>query len=231
MILGLGIAFITNNTTNGAKKVDFSVHVKNQTVKKSEEFTFEITVNSTIAMKKIEAYLKYDTNYLEFVSSEEKAVVGTSGILSINEEYEKACTNKVYEITMRALEVGTTKIEIEHTYVEDENNSDIIEITNTSANITIQTNFLKDQDANLESILVFPGELDQPFDSMITEYSVNVQNDVEEFMVSAQPNASDSIVTIEQPQKLKVGKNVFKINVESASGLTKTYTITVYREM
>ena len=223
-------AYLFTRQENTAKTADFAVEVENQTVKKGEEITFYVTVKSSVNMSKIEAYLDYDSNYLEFESAREAAVVGASGTLSITEEFETPVTETEYAITMKALEVGTTQISIENIYLEDDTNSDIIEINKTSANVEITENKSQTSDASLSELLVFPGELKEEFSPEKTEYKVSVDHDVEELILSAIPAKEDSVVTIDQPDTLKVGENKIVILVTAQSGATMEYTVLVTRE-
>lgn len=227
MVLIAACLFVRKENT--AKKADFSVEVENQKVKKDENITFYVTVKSSVDMSKIEAYLEYDSNYLEFVSAREAAVVGASGTLSITEEFETPVNETEYAITMKALEVGTTQISIENIYLEDDTNSDIIEINKTSANVEITKNTSQTSDASLSELLVFPGELNQVFSPDQTEYEVSVENDVTELIISAIPTMEDSVVTIDQPDTLQVGTNKIVIVVTAPSGSTNEYTVMVNR--
>ena len=227
MVLIAACLFVRKENT--AKKADFSVEVENQKVKKDENITFYVTVKSSVDMSKIEAYLEYDSNYLEFVSAREEAVVGASGTLKITEEFDAPVNETEYAITMKALEVGTTKISIENIYLEDDTNSDIIEINKTSANVEITKNTSQTSDASLSELLVFPGELNQVFSPDQTEYEVSVENDVTELIISAIPTMEDSVVTIDQPDTLQVGTNKIVIVVTAPSGSTNEYTVIVNR--
>lgn len=222
-------AFVFTKSKSTAKEAQFSVQVKNQKVQKDEEVTIYVTVKSSVAMTKLEAYMQYDSNYLEFVKARESSVVGASGTLTIHDTFDTPVTEKQYAITLKALEVGTTNIEINDIYIEDDKNSDVIEINKTNAKVEIQANTSEGADATLSSLLVFPGKLSKKFKPSITEYEVNVESDVTELILSAHPTLEDSVVTIEKPDVLKAGKNTIKILVTAPSGDTKTYVITVNR--
>ena len=216
-------------TTHRAKTADFSVKVENQKVQKGNEITFYVTVNSSVNMSKIEAYMEYDSNYLEFVSAREAGVVGASGMLSIHEEFDTAKTSREYAITMRALEIGTTKISVKDIYLEDDTNSDIIEINQTSAQVTITSNANETSDASLYELKVFPGNLNEEFRPEITKYEVAVEHDVNELIVSAIPSTEESIVSIEGNEQLTLGENEVKILITAPSGTVKEYIILVTR--
>ena len=222
-------AYLLTRKENIAKTADFAVELENQTAKKGEDITFYVTVKSSIDIRKIEAYLEYDSNYLEFVSAREEAVVGASGTLYIAEEFDVSVMETEYAITMKALEVGETKISIDHIYLEDDTNSDIIEINKTSATVKIEENKAQRRDASLSELLVFPGELNQEFRPDQTEYEVSVENDVEELILSAIPSMEESVVTIDQPDTLQVGTNKIVITVTAQSGSEKEYTLIVNR--
>lgn len=216
-------------TENTAKTANFSVEVENQKVKKGETITFHVTVKSSVPMSKLEAYLNYDSTYLEFVTATKDTVVGASGMLSIAEAFEPATMEVDYAIEMKALEVGTTMISIEDIYLEDETNSDIIEIHQTSASIQIEENKKRATDATLSELRVFPGKFNEEFRPNRMKYTIDVDHSVNELILSAIPTKEDSVVTIDQPESLQVGSNEIVITVTAASGSVNKYKITVNR--
>lgn len=225
----IAVTFFLTKRENIAKSADFAVTVENQKVKKDEEFTLYITIDSSVDMSKLEAYLNYDDSYLEYVKADSESVVGASGIVSVSQEFNEPKNEVNYAITMRALEVGSTEVTIQDIYIEDDVNSDIIEINKTSAKVEIIENNTEDSDATLSELLVFPGELNVKFEPTIVEYEVTVDSDVEELILSAIPSSDDSTVEIIQPEVLSYGENHITIHVTAPSGTTKDYKITVYR--
>lgn len=229
LVAVMAAAFFLKKKENIAKSADFSVSVKDQTVKKGEEFTLYVTIDSSVNISKLEAYLDYEDSYLEYISADSANVVGASGMLSILQSFDEPVNEVQYAITMRALEVGSTDVLIQNIYIEDDENSDIIEINKTSATVRIEENSSVESDATLSELLVFPGTLDVDFDPAVTNYEVTVEKEVEELILSAIPSSADSTVVIDSPEVLAYGKNEVKILVTAPSGSINEYKITVYR--
>lgn len=222
-------AWIMNRKENTAKPAEFAVTINDQKVKKGNEFTVYITVDSSVQLKKINAYLEYNSEALEFVKADNSAVAGTDGTLCVNEEFETPVTSVKYAVTMRAIEVGTSEFTIHDLYLEDAMNSDIIECNQASSTITVIKNTEEESDAALSELVVFPGTLNPSFEPATTEYEVNVGADTTELIMSAVPVVEASVVNIDQPSSLKAGANDVTITVTAPSGNVKKYHITVYR--
>lgn len=233
MILGLLVAVVAATLfmkkENVAKTADFAVSVENQKVKKNEEFTVYVKVNSSVNLSKIDAYLEYDSSKLEFVDAEQSSVNGASGMLKIADTFETSVTKAEYAVKMRALEVGMSDIIVKELYLEDDTNSDIIEVNQTSAKITVIKNTDEASDAALSELIVFPGELNPTFESEVTAYEVTVDASVDELILSAVPAIEDSVVAIDQPETLRPGTNEVKITVTAPSGTVRIYSIIVHR--
>jgi hypothetical protein len=95
----------------------------------------------------------------------------------------------------------------------------------------IRVTRLANDDATLKDIEVTPGDLDPVFDPDITEYKVEVENNVYYINVKGIPNDADATVAGNVTGKsLNLGDNVVTLTVTAADGKTKkTYTVTVVR--
>ncbi len=94
---------------------------------------------------------------------------------------------------------------------------------------------------NLQGLSLSSGDFDKSFSSRITQYEVNVGQKVNSITVT--PTASDSGATVKVNDKIVVsgqpsdpielleGTNTVRVTVASLTGQTKTYTITVNREI
>lgn len=82
----------------------------------------------------------------------------------------------------------------------------------------------------LKSLSVEGLSLTPTFDGAKTSYSMIVENGVSSITVSASPVVSTSTVAGTGTYSLKEGTNTINVNCKSASGDTKTYTLTVVRE-
>lgn len=227
VILIGGILF--TNQRNSAREVHFSIEVEDKNVKKDEEFTLKVIVSSDYEMSSVDAYVSYDDELLKFVSSENKGVLGASGILHIADQFEEGVKEAVYVIKMKALEVGSSEFKVYDAYSEESESSTYRKIEQAKASIEISKNETEASNANLSELLVMPGTLDKEFSPDIYEYSIKVAYDVEELILSAIPVDEESVVTIDKELTLTKGDNVFTITVTAPSGDTKDYILNVYR--
>lgn len=224
-------SILLTNQINSAKEVHFGIEVEDKSVKKDDEFTLKVTVSSDYEISSVDAYVTYDDELLEFVSSENEGVLGASGTLHIADKFTEGVTEAVYVIRMKALEVGSTEFKVYDAYSQDSENSEYMKIKQAQSSIDITANESEASDANLSELLVVPGTLDKEFRPDIYEYSMKVAYDVEELILSAIPVDEESVVTIDKELKLEKGDNVFTITVTAPSGDTNDYILNVYRAL
>ena len=86
-------------------------------------------------------------------------------------------------------------------------------------------------DATLKNLTVSQGTLTPAFNTVVTNYTVNVANSVETITLAAAANNGNAMVTDTGIKALSVGSNTFVIRVTAENGTTqKSYTIVVIRE-
>ena len=86
-------------------------------------------------------------------------------------------------------------------------------------------------DATLATLTVSEGTLSPAFSADEANYSISVENEVEEIIISATATDDENAnITGTGNQTLVVGSNPFDITVTAEDGTTKTYTVTVTRE-
>lgn len=96
---------------------------------------------------------------------------------------------------------------------------------------TVAEESAENGEARLKTLGIKPEEYDfKGFDSEKTEYSVEVQNEIDEIEVYATAMNSSAQITGTGMIKLKEGKNELKVDVISANGTKKTYTLEVTRK-
>lgn len=222
-------SILLRNQRNSAKEVQFSIEVEDETVKKGDDLNLKIKVSSDYEMSVVDAYITYDAELLEFISSESEGVLGASGTLHITDQFAKGATEAVYVIRMKALEVGSADFKVHDAYSIDAENSSYMKIKQTSASIDITKNETEISNATLSDLLVMPGALDKEFQPEMFEYSMKVAYDVEEVILSAIPESEESVITIDKELNLTKGDNVFTITVTAPSGDRNDYKLNVYR--
>ncbi len=83
---------------------------------------------------------------------------------------------------------------------------------------------------NLETLAIKQGSIYPELDNNITNYTVNVGNDISTIDVLAIPEKPNSNISISKPDVLEEGNNIVEILVTAENGeTTKLYTINVYR--
>ena len=200
-----------------------------ETVKKENEFTVKVILNSDVELYSIDAYLSYNAELLEFVPDNEK-VTGAAGVLELRDTYKEETKNAVYEITFKALETGEAEIALTEVFLIDYADLDYIEVVPSAKHFEIGINKKVAADARLSELILAPGELTESFLPDKLEYEMHVGMDVEMIGVSAIPMEEGSIVELDMPEKLLPGENLVVVTVTALSGNVNTYMIKVYRE-
>lgn len=159
------------------------------------------------------------------------------------EEWSATVPNSVKEVTVYATPLdknakveGTGKVTL-----KEGNNTVSVKVTaedgtTKTYKLTIKRKTAEEEnaengEARLKNLGIKPEEYDfTGFDSEKTEYSVEVPNEVEEVEVYATAMNSNAQINGTGMIELKEGKNELTVEVISANGTKKTYTITVTRE-
>lgn len=188
----------------------------------------EVTVTATVTAAQWDLKIKLNG-----------AVLATSSEL---DNYESNIT-KTLSAKYKATAKGTLEFILEGEITDvDQKNSNINEkiqvtvnektvdtTTSTTAPTTTLTEQLKSSDASLKNLGIKPNDF-KGFKSNITEYSVEVPNNVSTVNVYATP-AKGATVKGTGNVSLKEGENTVKITVTSEDGKnTKTYTLKINRK-
>ncbi len=200
-----------------------------ESVKKEQEFTVKVILNSDVNLYSIDAYLSYSTETLEFVPDNE-LVTGTDGVLELKDIYGEETKLAEYELTFKALETGTAEVGLTDVYLIDYTDLDYITVAPSVKHFDIGINKMVEKDARLEELIVAPGELTEEFDPDQLDYEMHVGLDVDYVGISAIPMNEESVVGLEMPEKLEDGENLITITVTALSGNVNTYTIKVIRK-
>lgn len=226
LVLGaacLSVPFIPTK----ARTVEFEVEAQDKEVEKEEEVSVKVTVAGNADMKEVEAYIYYDDSILSFEGADGDAITGTSGLLKLTDEFSEDTKESVYVLHFKALQVGKSSIAVDDAFVELKENEEVTSLQKTKASVTVLENEAKNEDASLESLDIFPGTLSREFAKDVYEYEVDVEKSVNDLVISAVANNSDSTVTVEGNENFSEGKNEVKITVTSVSGVNKEYKIIV----
>lgn len=228
LIIGLSVVGVTSREKAYAKEAQMYLEITDS-VKKENEFTVKVILNSDVELYSIDAYLSYDAELLEFVPDNDK-VTGAAGVLELRDTYGEETKNAVYELTFKALETGEAEIALTEVFLIDYADMDYIEVVPSVKYFQIDINKKVEADARLSELVIAPGELTEDFQPDKLDYEMYVGMDIEMLGVSAVPMEEGSVVGLEMPEKLQPGENLVVITVTALSGNVNIYTIKVYRE-
>lgn len=198
-------------------------------IQKETEFQIRVVLDSDVELYSVDAYLSYDADKLEFIPTDDK-VTGAEGVLELKDVYEQETKQMTYELSFRALEIGSAEVALQEVYLIDYEDMDYIEVAPSVKCFEIELNQMAEGETGLEELIVAPGELTEPFQSEQTEYALYVDYGVEQIGITAVPKKQDCIVDLDMPEYLQVGENLVIVAVTAPSGAVREYTIRVYRE-
>lgn len=198
-------------------------------VKKEQEITVKVILESDVNLYSIDSYVSYDAQLLEFIP-ENDIVTGTNGIVEIKDVFGEETKYKEYELKFRTLDTGNAYINLTDIYLIDYEDLNYITVSSSEYVMDISVNENVAEDARLSDLLVAPGELSTPFDANCLSYEMYVGMDVESVGISAFAVNEESVVDVEMPEVLQEGENIIKITVTALSGNVNTYTIRVVKQ-
>lgn len=228
LVLGLSVFGLTSQNKAYAKNAEMYLEIPDS-IKKENEFTVTVVLESDVQLYSIDAYLSYNADLLEFIPNS-NYVTGAEGVLELKDSYGEETKKATYEITFKALETGVAEVALTDVYLIDYEDLDYIVVTPSAKKFEIGVNRLVAEDARLSELVVAPGEFTETFDPNVLDYEMHVGLDVTTVGVSAIPMNEDSVVGLEMPETLQLGENIIKITVTALSGNVNEYTVIVIRE-
>lgn len=194
--------------------------------------TFTVTLRFTSAtpISKVDGYLTYDANVIEYVPNAESGISGGGGYLPIVGNAIPAAEQITISLTFEAKAAGSTVLAVSCNVLDESGNS----VGTAAASAPLKANdstTLLSGNANLASLTIPAGTLTPAFSPNVTEYTVEVDNSVTTFLVTAKAEEPDKVqgVSITGSQYLSVGTNQRAVTVIAQDGTQKKYTITIHR--
>lgn len=228
LILGLSVFGISSQQKAYAKTAEMHLQVPDS-IKKEQEFTVTVVLDSDTQLYSIDAYLSYNAELLEFIP-DSNYVTGAEGILELKDVYGEETKHATYDITFKALETGSAEVALTDVYLIDYEDLDYITVAPSAKQFEIGVNRSVAEDARLAELVVAPGEFTENFDPDKLEYEMHVGLDVKTVGVSAIPMDEGSVVGLEMPDTLQLGENKIIVTVTALSGNVNEYVITIIRE-
>lgn len=223
-----GVVFTGMQTI--ASGAQMTVSVESPTVGKDDEVKVLVTASSGEAMSYVKADLTYDPEKLELVGTSTDLATGANGEIQIIETLAYGETERTYELTFKALEVGATDISLHDAYIEQYESLEMINLEGDYASLEVVVNTDISEDARIKELMIAGVQkLEEKFSPDVFEYDVEVGVDMEMFIYSAVPMDEESVITAPEDLMLAIGENRFEILVTAPAGNTQTYIINVTR--
>ncbi|WP_418463889.1 cadherin-like beta sandwich domain-containing protein [Frisingicoccus sp.] len=223
-----GVVFTGMQTI--ASGAQMTVSVESPTVGKDDEVRVLVTASSGEAMSYVKADLTYDPEKLELVGTSTDLATGANGEIQIIETLAYGETERTYELTFKALEVGATDISLHDAYIEQYESLEMVSLEGDYASLEVVVNTDISEDARIKELMIAGVQkLEEKFSPDVFEYDVEVGVDMEMFIYSAVPMDEESVITAPEDLMLAIGENHFEILVTAPAGNTQTYIINVTR--
>lgn len=193
--------------------------------------TVKVTVNLTSSslIGSWQVSLNYDKNYLSLTSSTAEG----GGTYMVNSS-STGTKSKSYTFTFKTLKSGSTKVSIGSAQLYDYNTMGNMSMSLGSKTISIKTKAEIEasysDNANLKSLSVGSYELTPAFSKGTLEYTVEVENDVENVTISASKEDGNASVSGTGDVALLEGSNRFEIVVTAQKGNTQKYVLNIIRK-
>ncbi len=190
--------------------------------------TVNITVDSSVAIYSYDALVRYDTSYLQLVSTSE-GITSASGSFVINPTSKTGSKTLTATAQFKLLKVGNTTVNVLEGAAGDGTNAGV-SVGKKDLTLSIKE-LTKSSDNTLKSIKISAGTLSPAFSPNVTEYKVTVPNSVDYFSIDGYKNHSGATVkyTDGPGPNSKVGTAVRVITVTAEIGAVKKYKIAVTR--
>lgn len=185
-------------------------------------FTVTVKVSCSEALGSWQFGISYDSKYISLQS-------GDTNIAAYGDGSSKT---KTYTYKFKAIKSGKASVRVTSPSMVSWNDVNTLftpSVSNTSVTVKtqaeIEASYSKDN--NLKSLTIAGYELSPAFDKNVTEYSVQVPDDVTSINVSAKVNDSTASVRGTGSIDISEGFNKVEVVVTAQNGSTKTYTINV----
>lgn len=223
-----GVIFIGMQTSATGTQIEVSV--ESPTVEKDEEIKVLVTVSSGESMNYIKADLNYNPEVLELVSTSTDLASGANGEIYIIETLAYGESERTYELTFKALSVGTTEISLHDACVELYESLEMMNVSDSAVSVEVVENTSVSDDARIKDIMIAGIlDMDERFDPDVYEYNLEVGMSMEMFMYSATPMEKNSIVTAPEDLTLNIGENHFEVRITAPAGNEQIYVFNITR--
>lgn len=220
-----------------------SIAVSSSSIEVGETVTLTVRLNSDVEIGSYQVTLAYDSSLLEYVGGEAS---GGAGTLTAANYLDTPSKNVSFNLKFKGLATGNAKVETTDGMVVAYSTMESmtfthqgvkVEVTASSGNSSSEKEESEEpeepselsENADLYSLAVSPGSISPIFHKDTTQYQVNVEEDVNELVVSAVASDPDAVVTINGNKNLTEDVNQVTVVVTAPSGNKKTYSLSVVK--
>lgn len=223
-----GVVFTAMDTN--ATGTQITVSVESPTVENDEEIKVTVNASSGEAMSYIKADLAYNSDVLELVATSTDLATGADGEIHIIETLAYGETERSYELTFKALEVGSAELYLHDAYIELYESLELVNVSESTTPIEVTVNTSVSEDARIKEVLIAGVQnLDKKFNPDVYEYNLEVGMSMEMFFCSVIPMEEDSVIVAPDDLTLDMGQNRFEILVTAPAGNQQTYVFNINR--
>ena len=223
-----GVVFTSMNTR--ASGTEISVSVESPTVEKDDEIKVIVTASSGESMSYIKADLSYNPEVLELAATSTDLATGADGQIHIIETLAYGETERTYELTFKALEIGTTEFHVHDAYIELYDSLELVNVSESTTPVEVIANTSCSDDARIKEVIIAGVQgLDSTFSPDVYEYDLEVGVDMEMFFCSIIPMEEDSVVVTPEDLTLDMGANRFEVSVTAPAGNEQIYVFNITR--
>lgn len=231
LIVVMLFIMFTNKITIQAASATVSFSTESSIISKGNSLTVSLTIDADEIIGGFEGFISYDSDILEFEKGG-NSITGGEGILRISDtDISDADTKRKYVMKFKALKVGSCQFSISDkpmVYSYDSGND--MSVSSNEISVKVMTAQRASKDTSLADIKISPGTLSPAFDSQTYGYYTDVEEDINDIIVSAKANDEKASVQISGNTNLKSRENKVILTVRAESGDTKDYVIYVNKK-
>ncbi len=221
---------VCNGMKTVASGTQITLSVESPTVEKDEEIKVIVSASSGEAMSYIKAKLTYDSEVLELVETSGVQLSGTNGEVHVYETLAYGENERNYELTFKALEVGSANINVEEGNIELYESLELVNVSASSLPIEVVMNTTASDDARIKNLeIAGVKDMDSVFNPDVFEYNLEVGVSMEMFLYSATAMNADSVIVAPEDLMLDLGSNRFEVRVTAPAGNEQIYVFNVTR--
>lgn len=223
------IAVLTpENVKAAGATVNFSI--SSEEIRVGDPVSVTMTVTAEVVPGTVSAYISYDPSLLEYVTGP-TGVAGGEGVLKLTDsEIGNNSLVRKYTFVFLASKMGTATVSLSRPpQITDESEGDLMSVLTDQITFDILTSLKASSDATLSALKVSPGTLEPAFDPAISEYSVMVDANTDELIVSAFANDAFGKVAVAGNTNLVPGQNRVLITVTAEDGSEQFYVVYVLK--